>query len=508
MAAEYCVAALLVAAALATTLGLWEPVFSRNPFAPFYAAVIVAAWFGGIGPGLAATGLAIAAIDVFLLPSFVSPLRGWQDLVQVGTFVFITVLVSSLDATRRRAMDALRAAKESAEMASGAKDQFLAVLSHELRTPLTPALVAASTLEADPSLAAGVRGELGMIRRNIELEARLIDDLLDLSRIVRGKLPLKPETLDVRAVLEDVAGICRGAAEMRGIRLSVDSGASAAWVCADGARFRQVLWNLLNNGVKFTPAGGEVRVCLRLEGCAEPGTAAATATANGADLGLVRIDVEDTGAGIAADVLPRIFNAFEQGGSCVTRHFGGLGLGLAIARAIVTQHGGSINVASDGPGTGARFTVRLPRVAAPASAATVGQSPGPAPARATLEAPAAVRRLLLVEDHPDTSRALAHVLRHHGYEVKTAATCSAARAAVAGGGRFDLLLSDLGLPDGTGLDLVREIGSQFPRGAIALSGYGMEHDVANSRAVGFAAHLTKPVDVDQLARTLDAAFGG
>jgi signal transduction histidine kinase len=513
---RYAVAIAVVVLAAAVTLPLWQEVFSRNPFALFYAAVVVAAWFGGFGPGLLATLLAVLAIDDFILPSFISLRRGWNSAVHVGGFMFVALLVSSLEATRKRAMKAMRSAKEAAELsartaesANRAKDQFLAVLSHELRTPLTPALAAASAMEADPGLPAGARGELGMVRRNIELEARLIDDLLDLTRITRGKLPLARQTVDLHALIGHVASICR--MDLREKGLSFHSGFAPGerpYVNVDPARLRQVLWNVLKNAIKFTPAGGSVTLRTRV---------VSDGDASGGVHPQVVVEVSDTGIGIEPDILPRIFDAFEQGDRANSHRFGGLGLGLAISRALAVAHGGELTAASEGAGRGATFSLRLPLVAKPANAddaaraarawpptpppAAVRSPPdgtgaGDAGAGASSGAAAAPRplRVLLVEDHADTARVMARLLRGERYDVTCAETVEAALGAVAGG-PFDLIISDLGLPDGSGLDLMRELREErhFGGRAIALSGYGMEEDLRRSREAGFAAHLTKPV---------------
>jgi two-component system CheB/CheR fusion protein len=536
---RYAVAAAVVLLAAAVTLPLWQAVFIRNPFALFYAAVIVAAWFGGLGPGLLATLLAVLTLDYLFVPSLLSSRSGLYGAVHVGGFAFVSVLVSSLEATRKRAMADMGAAKEAAEesarvaeSANRAKDQFLAVLSHELRTPLTPALAAASAMEADGSLPSRVRGELGMVRRNIELEARLIDDLLDLTRVTRGKLQLSLQAVNLNALIGHVADICRFDLRAKWLSFNCEfgpdaAGASAPYVNADPARLRQVLWNVLKNAIKFTPAGGSVTLRTRLEPstpAARPflfPTAGATASAVAlANLGYVLIEIIDTGIGIEPEVLPKIFDAFEQGDRANSHAFGGLGLGLAISRALVVAHGGELTAFSEGTGLGATFTLRLPLTEKPAEADAASAAlaaplaplatptPGwsePAedaePAATAPVADAAPRRLrvLLVEDHPDTARVMARLLRSDRHDVTVAYTAGAALEASAAA-PFDLIISDLGLPDGNGLDLLRELREEHHFGgrAIALSGYGMEEDLRRSRDAGFAAHLTKPVNFDSL----------
>lgn len=389
------------------------------------------------------------------------------------------------------------------QQANAAKDQFLATLSHELRTPLTPVLAVVSALETDRRLPVEVRERLGSVRRNTELEARLIDDLLDLTRIERGKLDLHRESTDVLPLLAHAVEAClTPETEAKGLRLVTELAADNHRVWADGPRLSQVLWNLLKNAVKFTPAGGSIRVRSWNEGEA------------GAPERSLVIEIVDTGMGIDAELLPRIFDAFEQGQRTITRRFGGLGLGLAISRAIVEQHGGLLQAASEGRGRGASFTLRLP-VGLPAAAPAVPAAAEAGSAAAPDQRPAATRtvHVLLVEDHPDTAEALADLLRASGHRVTVAGSVgealAMAEAAAAAGepGSIDLVVSDLGLPDGSGCDLMRELAERHGLRGIALSGYGMDDDVQQSLAAGFERHLTKPVDIRTLEGAIRASAG-
>ncbi len=390
------------------------------------------------------------------------------------------------------------------QQANAAKDQFLATLSHELRTPLTPVLAVVSALEEDRRLPADARDRLATVRRNTELEARLIDDLLDLTRIERGKLNLHREVADVLPLLAHAVEACRTPeTEDKGLRLVTELTADDHRVWADGSRLSQVFWNLLKNAVKFTPEGGVVRVRSRNEG--ETGSP---------DRWLV-VEVDDTGIGIDPELLPRIFDAFEQGQQKITRRYGGLGLGLAISRAIVELHGGTLTAESEGRGRGATFTVRLPARLPAGAAAGVPAFDG----EETMGGPRLSRPLhvLLVEDHADTADAMADLLRVAGHQVTVAGSVEEALAAAeaaaseaaaaeaaepANGGPFDLVVSDLGLPDGNGCDLMRELAGRYGLRGIALSGYGMDDDVRQSLEAGFERHLTKPVDM----RTLESAI--
>jgi len=368
----------------------------------------------------------------------------------------------------------------------------MATLSHELRTPLTPVLAVVSRLEARRQpLPGDVHDGLAMIRRNVELEARLIDDLLDLTRISQGKLELRRGPTDVRQVLGHALEACERPG-IAGPEVTVEIEDAELWTWADAPRLTQVFWNLISNARKFTPPEGEVRVRAWR------------------DEGEVVVEVADTGIGIELDALPRIFDAFHQGKRHITRRFGGLGLGLAISEKIVSLHGGRIGAASAGRGAGATFTVRLPagRPAVPSYPWEAGREKAPAPAR---DRPL---HILLVEDHADTAEAMAELLRATGRRVTVAGSVAEGRAAAesagisANGSRIDLVLSDIGLPDGSGHDLMAELSHRFGLRGIALTGYGMEEDVERSRQVGFARHLTKPVSLEQLESAIRQVASG
>jgi PAS domain S-box-containing protein len=401
----------------------------------------------------------------------------------------VTMLPSGLvhrsvrDVTERKNAEiALLEAKNAAEAANRSKDRFLAVLSHELRTPLTPVLMTVAALEVDPDLDHALREDITMIRRNVELETKLIDDLLDLSRITSGKLRLRTESVKLNDAISQVCGICRPQMLEKGIRLHRDLGSEFDCVRADPARFQQILWNVLKNAAKFTPEGGEIFV-----------------TTTRATDGFLRVHVRDTGLGIAPDVLPRIFDAFEQGDPRVTRQFGGLGLGLAISKAIVELHGGSISVASDGIGEGSTFTIALPAIAASAGSGKTGQaSEGAGPSKQM--------RLLVVEDHVDTARTLGRMLGRMGYLVRTTHDVASALE-LAAAEPFDLLISDLGLPDATGYELMKKVRRFSSLKGIAMSGFGMDEDIRKSREVGFSEHLVKPLDVSRLQQAIRRVAG-
>jgi two-component system CheB/CheR fusion protein len=381
---------------------------------------------------------------------------------------------TAMDVTeRKRAEEELRQAKEAAEAANRAKDQFLATLSHELRTPLTPVLALVSGLEGDRRMR-DVADRLAMIRRNVELEARLIDDLLDLTRIARGKLELQRAVCDVRALVEHAIQICCAESCDAGrLKVVAELAAAEHRVWGDGSRLMQIFWNLLRNSVKFTPEGGTIVVRTWNDG------------------GELFVEITDTGVGIEPGSMPHIFEAFSQGAPAR----GGLGLGLSISKAVADLHGGRITAVSPGYGLGATFRVELPTGGWPADAEPAPRQAPEPPARRPL-------RLLLVEDHSDTAEAMAELLRSLGNEVRVAmsvaAGLDAAAAEIGSGAGIDLVISDLGLPDGTGMDLMRELVSRYGLRGIALSGYGSEEDVRRSLEAGFSRHLTKPINFKAL----------
>lgn len=377
----------------------------------------------------------------------------------------------------------LRESAEEAGAANRSKDLFLAVLSHELRTPLTPVLMAATALEREASVPEEVREDLAMIRRNVELEAKIIDDLLDISRITSGKLNLNFESVDVNASIRQVHAMCASQITERTIHVRCDLAGDPGTVRADPARLQQVLWNLLNNAVKFTPEGGSVEI--RTERVGDDH---------------LRIHVQDSGIGIAPELLPQIFNAFEQGDIRITRQFGGLGLGLAITKALVDMHHGTIVAESDGKEKGARFIVTLPLE-------TTADLQTPTAPVELERAQTAPLHLLVVEDHADTARVLSAHLRRLGFTVTLANTVAGALALVRDE-PFDLVVSDLGLPDQSGFELMRQIHAIRPMPGIAMSGYGMAEDIRMSREAGFAQHLVKPVSIPRLEEAIRELVAG
>ncbi|HEV2695559.1 MAG TPA: ATP-binding protein [Verrucomicrobiae bacterium] len=392
------------------------------------------------------------------------------------------------DVTERElTQNTLQKAKNEAEKANKAKDDFIAVLSHELRTPLTPVLMMAQVLRENESLPVEIREHLAMMERNLGLEVRLIDDLLDITALSRGKIRLRPELCDAHSLIGLAIDIVRDEALTKEISIDRDFSARLSGLVVDPARFQQVIWNLLRNAVKFTPRGG--RISIR------------TSDADGR----MRIEVIDSGIGIEANEIEKIFLPFEQVSAANDHRFGGIGLGLAIARAIVNLHGGKINAASKGSNQGTTFTVEFPGAQTPPAGiddASAHPPFIPGELMPTLMHQAGSRiRLLLVEDHAPTLHVMADLLTRSGFEIVSANNIAEAFEAAATN-KFHLVISDLGLPDGSGIHLMEKLRDLYGLRGIALSGYGMEDDIARSYQAGFIHHLVKPVSIVELRRVL------
>jgi signal transduction histidine kinase len=370
--------------------------------------------------------------------------------------------------------------------ANAAKDQFLALLSHELRSPLSPVIAMVGELEAEVPDSQPVREALEVVRRNVELEARLIDDLLDVTRISKGKLQLSFETICIHQILQRAYEICREEIEAKDLEVEFQFRADHTYVEGDPARLQQVFWNLIKNSVKFTPEKGRITI----------------ETLNPAP-DKIEARVIDTGIGIEQETIDKIFNAFEQGQTEITRRFGGLGLGLAISKALIDAHGGKIQVQSAGKDKGATFSVELNTVLTPIGQDGEGQDqqidrePKPAVTRH--------RRVLLVDDHHDTCIGMKRMLERHGYEITLAHSAEQAVEKVHSQD-FDLLISDIGLPDRSGYELMREVRLKKDLPGIALSGFGSEQDISQAREAGFAEHLTKPINFERLEKTIQSVL--
>jgi PAS domain S-box-containing protein len=382
------------------------------------------------------------------------------------------------DLTQQKKHEELRMAKDLAEKASLAKDDFLAALSHELRTPLTPVLMTAIALEQNAAVPEEVRESLGLIRRNVELEARLIDDLLDLTRIAKGKMELHLRKMDFHTMIHNAMEICRSEFSSKSQTITLDLDAKQHQTEGDSVRIQQAMWNLIRNAVKFTGDHGLITIRTR----------------NSAP-GKILLEVEDTGIGFLPGSAEKLFQAFEQGGRQITRQFGGLGLGLVITRSIIEAHGGTVSAVSKGIGKGATFAFEIPlrngqAVAVEKSAPPIGQ-----PQKISK------KRILLVEDHKDTRTSLEFLLQKINHEVKSASSAKEALK-LAAQFKFDLVISDIGLPDQSGLELMRQLKNNYNLVGIGLSGYGMEEDIFKGQDAGFVQYLTKPIRFDQLKQAM------
>ncbi len=384
---------------------------------------------------------------------------------------------------RERLLEGERLARADAERASRLKDEFVAMVSHELRTPLNAILGWTQLMTRAQDDATLIARGIDVIARNTRVQAQLISDLLDVSRIAAGKLRLDIQSVTLSSVIRDAVETVEREAAAKAIRISTTIDDRVGPVAGDATRLQQVLWNLLTNAIKFSPDGGPVAVSLE-----------------GRD-GTAIIAVRDSGAGIRPDVLPHVFEAFHQADRSITRRFGGLGLGLAIVKHLVDLHGGTVQAESAGEGRGATLTLRLP-------VATVPAEPGRAPT-----APPALdtwmvtdRRsldVLLVEDDPDARDYLTQLLQAHGAIVRAASTVPEALRLFREQ-RPDLLISDIGLPDMDGYDLIEQIRREAPRRvpAIALTAYFGPEDRTRALVAGYDAHLAKPAEPAELLATI------
>jgi signal transduction histidine kinase/ActR/RegA family two-component response regulator len=384
------------------------------------------------------------------------------------------------EAQRKQLLEREQAAREEAEQANRIKDEFLAVLSHELRSPLNPILGWARLLQGGKLDETRQREALATIERNAKLQTQLIEDLLDISRIIRGKLSLTVAPVNLTFVITAAVETVRLAAKAKRIQILLDLTTAIAPVSGDAARLQQVVWNLLSNAVKFTPNGGQVTVELRQINQ------------------LAQIRVMDTGKGISPDFLPHVFDYFRQADATTTRKFGGLGLGLAIVKQIVEMHGGTVGAESPGEEQGATFTVQLPVMQQTPS--TVLESSYAETAKQ--ETPLSNLQILVVDDDDDTREFQSFLLEQNGARV-TAVASGLEALQVLDRWIPDVLVSDVGMAQMDGYMLLQQIRSR-PRDrggmipAIALTAYAAEVDQQKALQAGFQTHITKPVDPEAL----------
>ncbi len=411
----------------------------------------------------------------------------------------VRMVGSMLDLTERRRAEAERerllkvaeVARAEAESANRMKDEFLATLSHELRTPLNAILGWASILRSAQADEDDLKEGLAAIERNSQMQAQLIEDLLDISRIISGKLTIDVQKVDLAEVIEAAFSSVRLAADARGIRLEKHLDPQAGPVSGDPARLQQVAWNLLSNAAKFTPRGGQVRVVLQRVGSR------------------AQIAISDTGQGIPPEFLPHVFERFRQVDGSTTRRHGGLGLGLSIVKQFVEMHGGTVHAESAGIGQGSTFTVALPLAASSTEAATNPETPSRTAPRSRNETLRGIR-VLVVDDEPDARHMIRRLLKGCLAEVKVADGPAEALQHMDDGFRPDILLSDIGMPEQDGYDLIRKVrkrfsGRELP--AAAITAFARSEDRRRALVAGFQTHLAKPVDPSELIAVVASLVG-
>ena len=478
--AEIGILLVLLAILSEIVFGGWFAISTLNYPIAFILGPIIAWTAFRLTPRETATSMfVLSAISIWgtlhRFGPFVRPDPNQSLLILQSFNVLTTITAVALAAgmnERRRAEAALEQQRATVENANRTKDNFLAMLSHELRTPLTPVLAALDALKTEPHPAEEVDATLTMMRRNIELESQLIDDLLDLTRITKDKMQLDLQPVDAHQALRNVVEMCASEAHGKKLQVRFDLQAKDFRVMADPAKFQQIIWNLFKNAIKFTGENGAIAI----------------SSANHLPH-ILTLSVSDTGIGIEAEVMEKIFNPFEQGERSFQRRFGGLGLGLTISKSLAQAHGASLIAKSEGLNRGATFllTMKTAQLEAPEQPATVAPQPAPAGLR-----------ILLVDDHQDTCAALERLLKLRGHTVAAAHNMRSALEKAGDGTSFDLLVSDVGLPDGNGMDLLRVLRTKHPIRGIAISGFGMDADIAKSMEAGFAEHLVKPVKLEKL----------
>ena len=402
---------------------------------------------------------------------------------------YITELQRSEEAREQLLLRAERARSE-AEAANRIKDEFLATLSHELRTPLTSLLGWSSVLREAKREEKVLNQGLEAIDRNARVQAQLIDDLLDVSRIVSGKLNLEVRPLDISSVTRAAINVVRPAADAKGITLDYWAQPGLGAISADSARLHQIIWNLLSNAVKFTPQGGRISVRVEQDGCH------------------ARVTVQDTGQGIDSEFLPRVFDRFRQADSSTTRNFGGLGLGLAIVRHLVELHGGTVSAHSDGLDKGASFSATFPLLADRAEEITLAQS-----GEISCSDIRSLNglRVLLVDDEPEARQIISTVITRTGAEVKSCASASEALAKVMEW-QPDVILSDIAMPDEDGYSFISKVRTLPPESggdtpAAALTAYARDVDRRQALAAGYQMHIAKPIGAGQLVSMIARLAG-
>jgi signal transduction histidine kinase len=489
-ATEVGVLFLLLVLLSSVVFGGWLEISSRNYPITFICGPIVIWTAFRFSPRETATGIFILSVIAVwgTLHGFGPFVRETENQSLIALQLWIAVLVitamalSAGMAERRRVEEELQQQKSIVETANRTKDHFLAMLSHELRTPLTPVISALESLETEPTQTEATKASMAMIRRNIELETQLIDDLLDFTRITKDKMQLRFVPIDAHQAVSNVVEICRAEATTKRLDVHLNLRAKSCHVTADAAKFQQIVWNLLKNAIKFTPEGGDI-----------------TISSDNPSESVFTFSVRDTGIGMEPEVMQRIFDPFEQGNRSFEHRFGGLGLGLAISKSLAQAHGGTLTAQSDGSNRGSTFTLTM-QALPQGEAASVASKAVTDLARQPL-------KILLVDDHHDTCAALEKLLARRGHLVAvTHNVRSAMETAV--GNKFDLLISDIALPDGTGMDLMMQLRAIANVPGIAISGFGNNGDIERSLQAGFSEHLIKPIRLDNLEAAIERAIAG
>ena len=462
-------------------------------------AVLVVAWYGGLGPGLCAG----AAILLITWPGEMTTPNVMRMLIFTGQCLLCSALMESLHRSRKTAVseaavrreselalvreitarkrleDEERRQAEALRDASRRKDEFLAMLAHELRNPLA-ALSGAADIAARSSDPEDLEWSRNAIQRNVKQLARLIDDLLDVSRVTQGKIELRREQFEASSAMDQAVDSIQYLLATKGHQIAVSLDRGSLWVDADPARLQQIVASLLTNAIQYSEEGSYIR----LRACRQDGE--------------VLISVRDRGQGIPSDLLPHVFDLFKQGDRSLARTEGGLGIGLTMVKALTELHGGTVTAASDGPGKGSEFVVRLP---------TARKEPSTplAPTAMPSKKRSGNNRILVVDDNIDLSRAMTTLLSRFGYEAQAVndghTAIEAARAL-----RPEVVLLDLGLPGIDGFEVARRLRrEEGVRDAtiIAITGYGQEDGGRYSREEGFNHHLIKPIQIETLVALLE-----
>jgi signal transduction histidine kinase/CheY-like chemotaxis protein len=491
----YLIAIAATAAVALVRLAVSDTVGNFAPIVTFTVAIVIAAWYGGLKPGLLATVLSTLAADYLYTPRrhsfYVETLSG---AVALGVLCFAGVLISllceSLHRTQRRleseqenlrqSVDLQRQMRDAMTESDRRKDEFLATLAHELRNPLSPVRNAIHILRARMPPTPELQWARDVIDRQVTQMTRLIDDLMDVSRISRGTFELRREHVALDDVVRSAVETSRPSIDASGHELSVHLASEPIYLDADVIRLAQVFANLLNNAAKYTGPGGRIAVTAERE------------------TGMVLVTVQDSGIGIPAEKLTQVFEPFTQLDHSLERSRGGLGIGLALARRLVEMHGGTIEAHSPGPGAGSQFVVRLPLSARQGGLGAVTSA-------VRLPTPAVARyRILIADDNNDSATSLGILLNDAGYEVRTAGDGVQALE-TASQFRPNIALLDIGMPKLNGYDVARQLRAQ-PWGRqmrlIAITGWGGAEHRQQTTQAGFDHHLTKPVDPAALTELL------